>query len=111
MHSAHCCNCPVDRFQRTHFITTTSDGSHNPFNFSAPFLSGRFSPIAAARVLEAQRAHWGAPLVNHLVYARRPDLFRAARGMWTGLNRDRVLDEALVALLNRRVASLNGCEF
>ena len=63
------------------------------------------------KVFDAQAAHWGAPLANHLVYARRPDLFRAVRGMWSGLNRDGVLDPALVALLNRRVAALNGCTF
>lgn len=64
-----------------------------------------------ARVLEAQRQSWGAPLANHLVYARRPDLFRAVRGMWGALDKDGVLGEALVCLLNRRVASLNGCTF
>ena len=36
-----------------------------------------------AKVLAAQAEHWGAPLANHLVYARRPDLFRAVRGMYT----------------------------
>jgi hypothetical protein len=64
-----------------------------------------------ARVLEAQRQHWGAPLANHLVYARRPDLFRAVRGMWSALDSDGLLGEDLVALVNRRVALLNGCAF
>ena len=54
---------------------------------------------------------WGAPLANHLVYARRPDLFRAVRGMWGALDKDGMLGEALVSLVNRRVARLNGCEF
>ena len=74
-----------------------------------------FVPCAARgyvlKVLEAQRDHWGAPLANHLVYARRPDLFRAVRGMWTALDKDGVLGTALVCLVNRRVARLNGCEF
>ncbi len=65
----------------------------------------------AAKVLAAQARTWGAPLNNHLVYARRPDLFRAVRGMWAALNTDGVLDAALVHLVNRRVASLNGCTF
>ncbi|MCG8468103.1 MAG: hypothetical protein MJB57_07815 [Gemmatimonadetes bacterium] len=65
----------------------------------------------AARVYAAQTEAWGAPLLNHRVYARRPDLLRAVRGMWAGLNRDGLLDEGLVALVNRRVASLNGCVF
>jgi alkylhydroperoxidase family enzyme len=63
------------------------------------------------KVLEAQQAHWGAPLANHRVYARRPGLFRAVRGMWTALDKDALLGPALVSLVNRRVASLNGCEF
>lgn len=64
-----------------------------------------------ARILEAQRRTWGAPLTNHLVYARRPDLFRAARGMWSALDNDGILGTALVCLVNRRVAALNGCAF
>lgn len=63
------------------------------------------------RVLEAQREHWGAPLSTHLVYARRPDLFRAVRGMWSALDNDGVLGTTLVCLVNRRVAALNGCTF
>lgn len=62
-------------------------------------------------VLEAQAERWGAPLLNHLIYARRPTIFRGARGMWGGLGGSGLLDPALVALVNRRVAALNGCEF
>jgi len=54
---------------------------------------------------------WGAPLLNHLVYARRPTILRAARGMWAGIAGSGLIDEPLQALLNRRVARLNGCEF
>ena len=61
--------------------------------------------------LEAQAERWGAPLLNHLVYARRPTIFRGVRGMWGGLEGSGLLDPALVALVNRRVAALNGCEF
>jgi hypothetical protein len=64
-----------------------------------------------AKVLAAQAKTWGAPLLNHLVYARRPTLFRGVRGMWTGLDGSGLVDARLTALLNRRVASLNGCEF
>ncbi len=63
------------------------------------------------RVLEAQRKKWGAPLLNHLVYARRPTIFRGARAMWTGIDSSGLIDGKLQALLNRRVAYLNGCEF
>ena len=64
-----------------------------------------------SKILKAQAETWGAPLNNHLLYAHRPDLFRAVRGMWTTLNKDQLLSEALVSLINRRVAMLNGCVF
>jgi hypothetical protein len=62
-------------------------------------------------VLEAQRKQWGGPLFNHLIYARRPSIFRAVRGMWSGIDTSGLIEEPLKALLNRRVAFLNGCEF
>jgi hypothetical protein len=62
-------------------------------------------------VLDAQAARWGAPLGNHLVYARVPAIFRAVRAMWSGLDESGLVGAKLHALLNRRVASLNGCEF
>ena len=65
----------------------------------------------ARRVFEAQAKKWGAPLTNHLVYARCPTIFRGARGMWTGIDSSGLIDPRLQALLNRRVASINGCEF
>ncbi len=65
----------------------------------------------AKRVFELQVERWGAPLLNHLVYARRPTILRAARGMWAGIAGSGLIDEPLQALLNRRVARLNGCEF
>ena len=63
------------------------------------------------KVFEAQAAKWGAPLLNHLVYARRPSIFRGVRAMWTGIDASGLIDDALKALINRRVASHNGCEF
>jgi hypothetical protein len=65
----------------------------------------------AAKVLDAQAKTWGAPLLNHLIYARRPSIFRGARGMWTGIEGSGLIDGKLGALLSRRVAALNGCEF
>jgi hypothetical protein len=64
-----------------------------------------------AKVLAAQAKRWGAPLLNHLVYARRPSIFRGARGMWTGIDASGLIDGKLTALVNRRVAFLNRCEF
>jgi alkylhydroperoxidase family enzyme len=62
-------------------------------------------------VLDAQTKTWGAPLLNHLIYARRPTIFRGARAMWTGIDGSGLIAPALRALINRRVAFLNGCEF
>jgi hypothetical protein len=66
-------------------------------------------PIAA--VLRAQARKWGGPLLNHLVYARRPTIFRGVRGMWSGLDGSGLLDARLASLVNIRVASHNRCEF
>jgi hypothetical protein len=65
----------------------------------------------ARRVFEAQTKKWGAPLMNHLVYARRPTIFRGARAMWQGIDGSGLVAPTLQALVNRRVAALNGCEF
>lgn len=62
-------------------------------------------------VLEAQTKTWGAPLANHLIYARRPSIFRGVRAMWTGIDASGLLSPALRALINRRVAAINHCEF
>jgi len=63
------------------------------------------------RVFDAQAKKWGAPLLNHLVYARLPALFRGVRGMWGALGQLGLIDTGLEALVNRRVAAHNGCVF
>ena len=63
------------------------------------------------RVFEAQARTWGAPLLNHLLYARRPTIFRGARAMWMGIDGSGLIDGRLKALINRRVAAIIGCEF
>jgi hypothetical protein len=65
----------------------------------------------AAAVLNAQRRHWGAPLNPYLVYGRRPVLLKAVQGMWAGVDSEGLIGSALLSLINRRVASLNGCVF
>jgi hypothetical protein len=65
----------------------------------------------AGRVFKAQVKKWGGPLLNHLLYARRPTIFRGVRGMWSGIAASGLIDAKLQALVNRRVAALNGCEF
>jgi len=60
----------------------------------------------------ADRNHVLHPWVGQvLLYARRPSIFRGVRGMWTGIDHSGLIDAGLRALLNRRVAALNGCEF
>lgn len=66
---------------------------------------------AVRQVFEAQTRQWGGPLLNHLLYARRPSIFRGARAMWSGIDASGLIDGGLRALINRRVAALNGCEF
>ena len=62
-------------------------------------------------VLDAQEKKWGAPLLNHLIYARRPSIFQGVRAMWSGIDASGLIDSKLEAMINRRVAFLNGCEF
>jgi len=64
-----------------------------------------------AAVLTAQAKKWGAPLINHRVYAKNPEIFRAVRGMWAGLDKSGLLPGTLTAMLNRRVATHNLCPF
>jgi len=62
--------------------------------------------------LEEQRAIYGAPLHPYLFYARNPAYFRAAQAMWAALQQEtKRVPGALRGLLNRRVASWNGCLF
>jgi hypothetical protein len=62
-------------------------------------------------VFAAQTQRWGQPLGPHLVYARRPSIYRGARMMWGGLDESALLTPAMHAVINRRVASLVGCVF
>lgn len=65
----------------------------------------------ARKIFAAQADKWGAPLLNHLLHARRPTIFRGVRAMWTGIEASGLIDGRLQSLINRRVAALNGCEF
>jgi hypothetical protein len=62
-------------------------------------------------VLAAQTKIYGGPLLNHLIYGRRPTIFRGVRAMWGGLEASGLIEPKLTALVNRRVASLNHCVF
>ena len=64
-----------------------------------------------ASVMNAQRKLWGAPLNPYLLYGRRPTLLKAVQGMWAGVDSEGLIGAALLSLINRRVASLNGCVF
>jgi hypothetical protein len=78
----------------------------------------RIAPLAIDEVeddlrrgFEGQIRKWGEPLRPHLIYARRPTILRAARGMWAGLSNSGLLGGALHAIVFRRVAIINGCVF
>src|SRR5438034_11533001 len=69
-------------------------------------------PDDLRETLEEQRKLWGAPLYPYLFYARNPAYFRAAKAMFAALQQEtRRVPGTLRALLNRRVAWWNGCEF
>jgi alkylhydroperoxidase family enzyme len=62
--------------------------------------------------LEEQRRLWGEPIYPYLFYARNAAYFRAAKAMWAALQQETTrVPVTLRALVNRRVASWNGCEF
>lgn len=63
-------------------------------------------------ILGEQRKLFGDPLYPYLFYARNAAFFRAAQRMWTALQQEtKRVPGKLRALLNRRVAWWNGCEF
>jgi alkylhydroperoxidase family enzyme len=63
------------------------------------------------KAFAGQEKKWGTVLAPYPVYARRPTIFKAVQGMWVALAQSGLIDRGLVALVNRRVASLNGCVF
>ena len=69
-------------------------------------------PDDLRETLEEQRKLYGAPIYPYLFYARNAAYFRTAKAMWTALQLEaKRVPVTLRALLNRRVASWNGCEF
>ena len=69
-------------------------------------------PDDLRETLEEQEKLRGAPLYPYLFYARNPAYFRAAAAMFLVLAQEtKRVPAALRAMLNRRVASWNGCEF
>ena len=79
----------------------------------------RIAPVDTAALpddlrntLEEQRKLYGAPLHPYLFYARNPAYFRAAQRMFATMQQEmKRVPATLRALLNRRVAAWNGCEF
>jgi alkylhydroperoxidase family enzyme len=69
-------------------------------------------PDDLRETLEEQEKLRGAPLYPYLFYARNAAYFRATSAMWTALSQEtKRVPGPLRALLNRRVAWWNGCEF
>jgi alkylhydroperoxidase family enzyme len=81
-------------------------------------LRARIAPVDVEKVpddikaaFEGQTKLWGEPLHPYLFYAHAPGFFRAAQGMWSAVHGAKRVPATLKALLNRRVAWWNGCEF
>ena len=69
-------------------------------------------PDDLRKALEEQSKRYGAPLYPYLFYARNTAYFRATQAMWTAFQQEtQRVPGTLRALLNRRVASWNGCPF
>ena len=69
-------------------------------------------PDDLRETLDDQRKLYGAPLSPYLFYARNAAYFRATKAMWAVLQQEtKRVPAALRAMLNRRVAWWNGCEF
>jgi alkylhydroperoxidase family enzyme len=69
-------------------------------------------PDDLRETLEEQRALRGEPLYPYLFYARNHAYFRAAKAMWAALTQEvKRVPVTLRALVNRRVASWNSCEY
>jgi alkylhydroperoxidase family enzyme len=81
-------------------------------NTRIPPVDVTMLPDDLRATLEEQEKLHGAPLYPYLFYARNPAYFRAAKAMWAALQQEtKRVPVTLRALLNRRVASWNGCEF
>jgi len=77
-----------------------------------PPVDAETCPDDLRETLEEQRKLWGEPLYPYLFYARSPAYFRAAKAMWTALQEDaKHVPGTLSALVNRRVAWWNGCDY
>ena len=76
-----------------------------------PGIDPKDADASVQAVFESQVATWGAALAPYLVYARRPGVCLAVRGMWDALAASGLIEPPLKALVCRRVAALIGCPF
>ena len=77
-------------------------------------MAGQGGPLHLRRSGVGSRAKSArsAPLHPYLFYARNPAYFRAAQRMFATMQQEmKRVPATLRALLNRRVAAWNGCEF
>jgi alkylhydroperoxidase family enzyme len=78
----------------------------------------RISPVdadtaegALKEIVDGNRSKWGKSLLPYLLYARSPALFKGTMAMWAAVWSFEKIDAQLKALVNRRVAWWNGCQF
>jgi alkylhydroperoxidase family enzyme len=106
---------------RGNWLFTARGTPHRPDVEEVGMLEGRtrIPPVDVETLpddlrdtLEEQRKLRGAPLYPYLFYARNAAYFRAAKAMWAALQEEtKRVPVTLRAMINRRVAAWNGCEF
>src|SRR5213594_4110040 len=87
-------------------------GGHARGENAHPAGRRRDAPGRPARNARGTAQAPGRAALPYLFYARNAAYFRAAKAMWAALQQEtKRVPVTLRALLNRRVASWNGCEF
>jgi alkylhydroperoxidase family enzyme len=62
-------------------------------------------------IFAKEREAFGFPLNTTKIQAHRPEIMRAAKQLGAAIDRSGLLGPQLLALLNLRVALVNGCLF
>ncbi len=65
----------------------------------------------AREMFERQAAKWGFVFNTSKIYAHRPTIMRGLAQLQAGVDESGLLGADLKALINVRVASINGCPF
>lgn len=88
-----------------------SDSAVDPIASRVPPLDRDTAPPEARPFFEQDEARYGLVLNTTRVFAYRPPILAAARGLSRSVRQDAVLPDDLRALVCLRVATLVGCAF